>query len=201
MNKKQILMYGGSFNPPLNSHFSLAQQLINEYTQIQKIIFVPVNSKYQKRDLIANEHRYQMLKLVCDKNEQFEVSRIEIDSSRSLYTIETLKALAKIYPEYEMGFIIGSDNLKELYWWKNREELVSNFKVYVLERQNESIEEIIQADQFLTENKQCFIIAKNNIISNLSSTFARENLKKQKSIRYFAPDEVVNYIYENKLYR
>ena len=53
MNKKQILMYGGSFNPPLNSHFSLAQQLINEYTQIQKIIFVPVNSKYQKRDLIA----------------------------------------------------------------------------------------------------------------------------------------------------
>ena len=112
MNKKQILMYGGSFNPPLNSHFSLAQQLINEYTQIQKIIFVPVNSKYQKRDLIANEHRYQMLKLVCDKNEQFEVSRIEIDSPRPLYTIKTLKALAKIYPEYEMGFIIGSDNLK-----------------------------------------------------------------------------------------
>ena len=162
MNKKQILMYGGSFNPPLNSHFSLAQQLINEYTQIQKIIFVPVNSKYQKRDLIANEHRYQMLKLVCDKNEQFEVSRIEIDSPRPLYTIETLKALAKIYPEYEMGFIIGSDNLKELYWWKNREELVSNFKVYVLERQNESIEAIIHADQFLTENKQCFIIAKYN---------------------------------------
>ena len=62
--KKQIVIFGGCFNPPTNSHFLLAQQLINEYNQIEKIVFVPVNSKYQKAELIGNEDRYNMLKLV-----------------------------------------------------------------------------------------------------------------------------------------
>ena len=52
MINKQILIFGGCFNPPQNSHLSLAEQLINEYEEIEKIIFVPVNSKYQKIDLI-----------------------------------------------------------------------------------------------------------------------------------------------------
>ena len=102
--KKQIVVFGGCFNPPLNSHFSLAEQLLQEYSQIQKIIFVPVNSKYQKIDLVDNEHRYQMLKLVCDKNKEFDVSRIEMDYKRQLYTIETLTKLQKQYEEYEICF-------------------------------------------------------------------------------------------------
>lgn len=106
MIKKQIVMFGGSFNPPLNSHFSLAQQILNENNQVEKIIFIPVNSKYEKADLIDNEHRYEMLKLVCDKNEQFEVSRIEIDSTRPLYTIETLQKLKEQYQDYDIAFMI-----------------------------------------------------------------------------------------------
>ena len=130
MINKQILIFGGCFNPPQNSHLSLAEQLINEYEEIEKIIFVPVNSKYQKIDLIENEHRYNMLKLICDKNEKFDVSRIEIDSDRPLYTIETLKSFQKLYPENEISFIIGSDNLKELCTWNNSNELVKDFKIY-----------------------------------------------------------------------
>ena len=106
MKKKQIVMFGGAFNPPLNSHFSLAQQLLNENEQIEKVIFVPVNSQYEKVGLVANEHRYQMLKAVCDKNEKFEVSTIELESSRPLYTIETLQKLKEQYSGYEIAFMI-----------------------------------------------------------------------------------------------
>lgn len=106
MQKKQIVMFGGAFNPPLNSHFSLAQQVINENEQVEKIVFVPVNSLYEKAELISNRHRYQMLKSVCDKNESFEVSTIEIDSPRPLYTIETLQELQEQYLEYEIAFMI-----------------------------------------------------------------------------------------------
>ena len=106
MQKKQIVMFGGAFNPPLNSHFSLAEQIVNENKQVEKVIFVPVNSLYEKVELISNKHRYQMLKMVCDKNEKFEVSTIEMDSPRPLYTIETLQELQKQYPEYEIAFMI-----------------------------------------------------------------------------------------------
>lgn len=201
MKRKQIAMYGGCFNPPLNSHFSLAQQLINEYEDIEKIVFVPVNSKYQKADLISNEHRYRMLKLVCDENEKMDVSRIEMDSDRPLYTIETLRKFQNIYSDYEIAFIIGSDNLKELHNWKKAEELIKDFKIYILERNKDNLTEIIKANSLLYENKQSFIKAKNNIISNLSSSFVREKIKNGKSIRYLTPDEVVDYILANNLYQ
>ena len=106
MQKKQIVMFGGAFNPPLNSHFSLAEQIVNENKQVEKVVFVPVNRLYQKTGLISNEHRYQMLKAVCDKNEKFEVSTIEIDNARPLYTIETLQKLQEEYPNYEIAFMI-----------------------------------------------------------------------------------------------
>lgn len=201
MQKKHIVIFGGCFNPPLNSHFSLVEQIINEYNNIEKIIFVPVNSQYKKIDLISNEHRYKMLKLVCDKNEKLDVSKIEINSSRPLYTIETLREFQRIYPKHEIAFIIGSDNLKELGTWQKAEELTKDFKIYVLERDQDNFEKIIQSDEFLKKNKQSFIKAKNNITSNLSSTFVRKKIKEGKSIRYLAPDEVVSYILENRLYQ
>ncbi len=200
MEKKQIVMYGGCFNPPLNSHFTLAEQLINEYDQIDKVVFVPVNSKYQKAGLISNIHRYKMLQLVCSENEKMEVSKIELESKRPMYTIETLKELKKIYPNNEIALAIGSDNLKELDLWHKAEELIKNFKIYVISRDKDNIEDIIENHKLLKENKSSFIKAKNNIISNLSSTYVREKLKNNKSIRYLTADKVIKYIKENNLY-
>ena len=200
-NKKQIIVFGGCFNPPLNSHFSLAEQMIAEYPEIEKIIFVPVNSQYEKMDLIENEHRYQMLKVVCDKNAKFEVSRIEIDSERQLYTVETLHKIQEEYPDYEVAFLTGSDNLKTLDTWKKVEELTTKFKMYILERDNDCMEEIIQNNELLKKHRQDFIKAKDTIKSNLSSTFVREKIKEGKSIRYLTPDEVITYIKEHQLYQ
>ena len=198
--KKQIVVFGGCFNPPLNSHFLLAQQLINEYDKIEKIIFVPVNSKYQKVDLISNEHRYQMLKLVCDQNEKFEVSRIEIDSPRQLYTIETLLSLQEKYRNYEVAFLLGSDNLKELSTWQRPEELIKKFSIYVNKRAEDDIEEIIASDNFLKRNQNQLVLSKNEIKTNLSSSFVRRKIKEGKSIKYLAPEEVILYITKHQLY-
>lgn len=197
---KRIVIFGGSFNPPLNSHFSLAEQIVNEYENIEKVIFVPVNSKYQKADLLSNTHRYNMLKMVCDKNDDFEVSDIEIKSKRALYTIETLTKLQKQYPNKELLFTMGTDNLKYLDKWKKAEELVTKFKILVLERDEDDMQKIINENEFLKEHKDSLIKVKNNIRSNLSSTFVRNKIKQGKSIRYLTTDEVYNYINENKLF-
>lgn len=201
INKEQIIVFGGCFNPPLNSHFSLAEQMIAEYPEIEKVIFVPVNSQYEKIDLIENEHRYQMLKAVCDKNEKFEVSRIEIDNERQLYTVETLRILQQQYQNYEVTFLTGSDNLKTLDTWKKIEELIRDFKIYILERDNDCMEKIIENNELLRNHRESFIKAKDTIKSNLSSTFVREKIKEGKSIRYLTPDEVITYIKQHQLYQ
>lgn len=199
--KKQIVVFGGCFNPPLNSHFSLAEQLLAEYHQIEKIIFMPVNSQYQKVDLIENKHRYEMLKLACNRNEKFEVSSIEMDYPRQLYTIETLTKLQRQYEKHEICFTMGSDNLKELETWSQAEKLIKNFKIYVFERDKDDIEQIIETNKFLKENRQAFIKVKNIIKSDLSSTLVREKIKEGKSIRYLTSDEIVSYIKQNNLYQ
>lgn len=200
MAENQIVIFGGSFNPPLNSHFSIAQDLLNEYKEINKVIFVPVNSKYEKPGLINNEDRYNMLKLVCDKNKKFDVSRVEIDSERPLYTIETLNYFDKKYPNNEILFLMGSDNLKEFPTWNGADKICEKYKSYVFRRDDDNIKNIIEKDEFLSKNKNSFVVVSNNILNNFSSTYARKIIKEDKSIRYLAPDEVVNYIEKHKLY-
>lgn len=198
---KILAIFGGSFNPPLNSHFSLAQQIVNEYENIEKVIFVPVNSKYEKTGLISNEDRYNMLKLVCDKNDDFIVSDVEINQNRQLYTLETLEILQNKYPENTICFTLGTDNLKEFSTWNSPEKIISKFKILVLERDEDNMDDIIENDTFLKKHKEAFIKLKENIRSNISSTFVREKLKRNKSIRYLTPDEVFYYIKEHNLYK
>lgn len=198
--KKQIAIFGGCFNPPLNSHFSLAEQILNEHQNIEKILFVPVSNKYDKKGLIDDKHRYNMLKLICDKNPKFDISRIEMDNERQLFTIETLIELQKEYPEIELVFITGSDNLKELEKWQKADELVEKFKLMILERADDNMENIINSSQFLMKNADSFINANLKLRSNLSSTFVRESIKLGKSIKYLIPVEIEEYILQNKLY-
>ena len=197
---KIIVVFGGSFNPPLNSHFSLAEQIISEYENVEKLIFVPVNQKYQKKGLLDNKYRYEMLKSVCDKNDKFEVSDIELKKKRQPYTIETLEEIQKQYPKKMIWFTTGSDNLKELKTWEKAEDLVKKFKILVLERDEDCLEDIIKQDKFLSNNEKSFIKVKNSVRSSLSSSFVRNKIKEGKSIRYFTPDEVYEYINRNKLF-
>ena len=198
---KVIVVFGGSFNPPLNSHFSLAEQIISEYKNVEKVIFVPVSEKYEKEGLLNNKYRYQMLKCVCDKNEKFEVSDIELRKERQPFTIETLERIQEKYQDKTIWFTTGSDNLKELNTWEKSDELVKKFKVLVLERDDDCLEEIINNNKFLKENENSFIKVKNNIRSSLSSSFVREKIREGKSIRYFTPDEVYSYIKTNNLFK
>ena len=149
MGKNVIAVFGGSFNPPANSHISLAKQVLENNSNIEKVIFVPVNVKYNKEGLASNEDRFFMLQKICENNEGIEVSDIEITSQRQLYTIETLRLIQEKYKEYEIYFVLGTDNLKELETWHEADELLKKFKMLVLERGDDDIEQIIEEDDFL----------------------------------------------------
>lgn len=199
--KNTIVVFGGSFNPPLNSHFSIAEQVLNEYEEVEKIVFIPVSKKYEKDGLEENYHRYNMLKLVIDKNSNFLLSDIDMNENKSLYTIETLEKTQRQFSNKQIWFLIGSDNLKELHTWKRAEELVSNYKILVMERNEDKVEEIIKQNELLNCYKENIEKLNEEIRSNFSSTYVRAQIKKKKSVRYLLPNEVYEYIKENNLYR
>ena len=199
--KNKIVIFGGSFNPPLNSHFAIAEQVLNQYEQVDKVIFIPVNKKYEKDSLIENKHRYEMIKRVVDKNNRFEVSDMDMNGSRSLSTIETIEGIQKIYEDKEIYFLIGSDNLKEINTWNRADELISKYKLLVMERDTDRVEDIIENSEFLKEHKGNIVKLEQQIKSNFNSTYVRGQISHYKSVRYLMPDEVYTYIEENNLYR
>lgn len=200
-SRKSIVIFGGAFNPPLNSHFSIAEQVLNQYEEVEKVIFIPVNINYKKEGLIENEHRYNMLKRVADKNNKFMVSDIDMNGSRSLSTIETLEEMEKHFPDKEIWALMGSDNLKEIHTWDRAEQLVSRYKFLIMERDKDIMENIIKDNELLERHETNFKKLNQEIKSNFNSTYVRNQIKSGKSIRYLVPDEVYEYIEENKLYR
>jgi len=201
MNKGIIAVFGGSFNPPLNSHFSLAEQVIEEIKEIEKIVLVPVSTRYSKQGLVEDKHRFNMLKIICDKNPKFEVSDIEIKSEKQPYTIQTLENIQKQNLGKDIYFIIGTDNLKELCTWYRADELLEKYKVLVLRRNKDNIKEIISNCSLLTKYKDSIIELKNIVTIDLSSSIVRKKIKNGESIKYLAPDEVIEYMDKNKLYK
>jgi len=198
--REMIAIFGGAFNPPLNSHIYLALEVLKKLNGVKKVIFVPVNSEYNKEGLIANEHRYNMLKLVSQNHEDILVSSVEIESERPLYTIETLEYMKKEYPNNDICLIIGSDNLAQLSTWKKARDLISEFKIVVFKRGDDDIEKIIEADLLLKEHKEAFIEIDDNIHRNISSTIVRNMIKSGEDVSTFMKEEVLEYIRENKLY-
>ena len=202
MQNKAIAIFGGSFNPPLNSHLELAKQIIKNLNYIKKIIFVPVSTKYnRKSNLIEDAHRYNMLKLMCKKEKNLEVSDIELSYKRQLYTIETLDIFKNKYLGYDIYFIMGTDNLKKLNTWKEPERILENYKIIVLEREEDKLEEIIESDELLKKNKKSLIKAEKIKPIKLSSTIIRKKIKNGENVEKIFKKEVLEYINKNELYK
>lgn len=196
MERKIIAVFGGSFNPPANSHINLAKQILENDKNIEKVIFVPVNEKYNKDGLASNEDRLFMLQEICKNNENIEVSDIEVSSQRQLYTIETLTLIQEQYKENEIYFVLGTDNLKELETWYKTKELLEKFKILVLERGSDKVEDIIENSDFLKRHKTAIIKSPNIEKIDLSSTEVREKVKAGEDIKELVPKEILDKVLE-----
>ena len=142
-----------------------------------------------------------MLRLVADKNKDFIISDMDLQGEKSLPTIETLEKIQQQFPDKQICFLTGSDNLKELHTWDKAEDIVSKYKIIIMERGLDNIDEIIENNSLLLKYKQNIIKLNQEIRSNFSSTYIRSQLRKEKSIKYLVPDEVFEYIEKHKLYR
>lgn len=187
-----IILYGGSFNPPTIAHYELSKYLIAKY-QPTKFIFIPVGDKYNwKSNLAPFTHRYEMVKIMCKYLPQATISDYEAQAEYR-GTISTLKYFRTLYPNEEIVYVIGADNLLHITAWINYEELLKEFRFLVLQRDDINVEKFITST--LTPFKSSLIIEKEAPILNVSATEYRDLGNDNVVLT-----EVNQYIYKHQLY-
>ncbi len=190
----RIGIFGGSFNPPHKMHFSMAKDLLNGY--VDKVIYVPTGSKYKYKDnLVDDELRVSMLKVMIKDDERFEVSDFEL-RERNVYTYETLAYFKELYPNDEILFICGADNLSYVDKWMHGEELLKNNKFLVVRRSSDDIYLLLEKFKEYKEN----IIVSDVAMKDISSTMIRETLKKGGDVSEYLDEDVLSFIKNNNLY-
>jgi len=194
-----ILVYGGSFNPPTNTHINIAKHMIKNYG-IKKVIFLPVGDKYLKKGLIDAPDRFNMLKLSIKHIKYIEISDIEIKSIDLLKTIDSLNIIQSQYSNDEIAFLIGADKLHEIPFWKDAKELIENYHFFIIPKDQIDINGLILIDPFLKSYKNNFTIVNGIPASNISSTRVRNVLYQNKYPKRLINKQVYKYIIQNQLY-
>lgn len=192
----KIGVFGGCFNPPHQKHKNIALELIKK-KYLDKVIFVPTGDFYKKEGLATDVDRYQMLKILIEKEENLEISCYEFD--KLTYTYQTLTYFKEQYMNDEIYFICGSDNLDTFNTWKNYCYILENFKLLVVKRNEDDMSRILNKYRKYIENIEVANISEDR----LSSTMIREAFfnKKEDDMRGLIDSNIYRYIKENNLYR
>jgi len=171
------------------------------------VIFIPTGDPPHKiEDLLADaEDRYLMTEIATSSNNNFFVSRIEIDRKGKSYTIDTVKQLRQIYGmEMELFFITGADAILEILSWKDTDEIVALAKFIAATRPGYDISKIKSLKSTLFRSreeadKKIFLMEIPALA--ISSTDIRKRIKNCRSINYLVPEGVNNYILKHGLYK
>jgi nicotinate-nucleotide adenylyltransferase len=181
-----IVLLGGTFNPPHVGHLLVARQVL-DFTDTDEVWFLPNYGQSPAKPVASVEDRLAMTKLLALPATR--VSTIEIDNKLSGETVHILPFLPK---EHRFTFVIGSDQLPTFTQWHDWERLVRALPFYVFPREGYKSEPLYENMTVISHNLL--------ITSNISSTIVRERVKNGLSIGAFVPKEVEEYIKERNLY-
>ncbi|MBO3117987.1 nicotinate-nucleotide adenylyltransferase [Winogradskyella sp. DF17] len=191
----KIGLFFGTFNPIHVGHLTIGNHIV-EHSDLDQVWFVvtPQSPFKQKRNLLDNYQRLEMVYLATKEYNTLKPSNIEFGLKQPNYTIDTLAYLEEKYPDHQFSLIMGEDNLKSFHKWKNYELILENHGIYVYPRISKSV----IPEQFKNHAKIFNISAP---IMELSSTFIRQEIKAGRNVRPMLPDEVWKYLDEMNFYK
>ena len=179
---------GGTFDPIHNGHLILARDAL-EALDLQKIIFVPNYLSPHKTGAVSApvELRAGMVRAAIEGEPGFEIDEVEFQRGGTSYTIDSLLYLRTLYPEDDLFYLLGEDNLPQLHTWRRVEEIQMLVQLVVMARGAAG-----PPHPYITLHQRRV---------DISATDIRERIAKGQSIRYLVPEKVRAMIEKHQPYR
>lgn len=195
---EKIGLYFGSFNPLHIGHIAIAGYM-TEFSDLNQVWFVvsPHNPLKKKKTLLPDYQRLHMTRIGLGDNDKLKASDIEFKLPIPSYTIDTLAYLKEKHPSKEFCLVMGQDNLYTLHKWKNVDELIHKYSIYVYPRPFEKKPASKLLDEILSAAD---IHEMDAPLMEISSTFIRAGIKAGKDMSYYVPPATWKYIREMHFY-
>lgn len=132
---KKIALFGGSFNPPHEGHFDMANY-IHQTLGVDEVWFLfSVNWQKDAAKYASLEHRIEMGRIMARHypDAPFVMSNIEEELGTHI-THSVLAGLHTKFPDHRFVWVMGADNLASFHTWEHSRDIIENFPIAVVDR-------------------------------------------------------------------
>jgi nicotinate-nucleotide adenylyltransferase len=191
----KIGFLGGSFDPVHFGHLLAAQDAYEQHGLDRLVIVPAAQAPLKPNDAkSSSEDRLAMVRAATEWDTRFEVSDFELKRGGVSYTIDSARHFRSVYPEDDLYWVIGGDQLPQLHLWKDIGELARIVEFIFLERPGYPVKAAPSIPGLKLHRCDGHLLA-------ISSTELRERTRRSLSLDYFVPHKAIVYIRQKGLYR
>lgn len=185
-----IGLFGGSFDPIHHGHLLVAQAVLEELG-LDELRFLPAREQPFKvgRHQASAEDRARMVALAIAGEPRFGLERVELEREGPSYTVDTLLALRAREPGREFALLVGADAARELPTWHQAGRLPALATLVVFARPGSAVPPLPWPVRLVGVPAL-----------PISATAIRRRVAAGRSIRYWVPDPVAEYVSARGLY-
>ena len=198
---KKMGLFGGSFDPIHQGHIEMLERLA-EALELDGVMLMPtfVPPHKIRESMAAAEHRLAMCRLAVEGHPNWQVSDLELTREGASFTVDTLTALCRQYPDTRWYLITGADMFVTLRTWYRFEEIARMAVLCTVPREGTDTAALTAYAAGLTaEGVECYVDP--NPVLTVSSTEIRSRVVAGESLTGLVPDAVAQYIAQQGLYR
>jgi nicotinate-nucleotide adenylyltransferase len=183
-------IFGGTFDPPHIAHLIAGETAYRELG-LDVVTFIPAGAPWQKADRRVSdaEDRWQMVVLATGGTDYFEADDREVRRDGWTYTIDTLE---EFDGREDLYLRLGADAALGLPTWHLGDEVMGRSTIVVVPRpgtDRDAVEQVVPGHVWLDMPEL-----------EVSGTMLRDRAREGRSIRFYLPDLVHDYVMSRDLY-
>lgn len=132
--EKSIALFGTSADPPTIGH----KKILEELSKIYAFTISYVSNNPKKKHIEDISIRSHLLKTLIDDLDNPKILFNQRISSQ--WAVESIKKCKEIYKFNNLDFVIGSDLIKDIFYWKNFDKIILEVSFFIILREGYPVE-------------------------------------------------------------